>query len=333
MNYRDLDPFLRRITDHEEQYRNGYSPNYESRVNAVPHTKIINGNEVLFFRLKDLMPPKDGLFLYYRKHSRFQRFPEHCHDGIELNYMYSGSCTQIINGKKYTIKQGQTLLLNSDTVHQIEPLSENDILLNLNIEKEYLTSNFFNRFSSESIVTRFFLDNLTEGVNHNDFILFHSEKSERLHTFICEFLCEWYDPSLVSIDIISSLLTIIISELINIYKKELVHHDDHYKNNTILVLLHYIEKNYQTSTLQSTADFFNLNPNYMSNLLKKHTGYSYRELVLHQKINTAKILLNNSNLSITEIANQIGYNNVTFFYDKFKKEVGCLPGEYRKQIR
>lgn len=103
------------------------------------------------------------------------------------------------------------------------------------------------------------------------------------------------------------------------------------QNKSILAILHYIENNFQTCNLKDTANFFNLNANYMSNLLKKNTGYSYRELVLHQRINAAKQLLRNSPLSIVEISNNIGYQNVSFFYDKFAKEVGCLPSEYRQK--
>ncbi|MDO5348423.1 MAG: AraC family transcriptional regulator [Lachnospiraceae bacterium] len=327
MNLQQLDQMLRQITEHELEYKNGKTIDYAS----IYDTRIINGKKVLFCNFGKLSVRNGGLLLFAKKHSRFQAFPEHCHSDIEINYMYAGNCTQVINGKKYTLSEGQLIFLNSDTVHQIEPLGEDDILLNLNIENKYLTSNFFNRFSSESIVTRFFLDALTEGVAHNDFLIFHSQNSDRLRLFIGEFMCEWYSPSLVTADILNSLLTLILTETINVYKHELSSQEDLNKNPVIPVL-HYIEANYQNCSLTDTARFFNINPNYLSNLLKKHTGYSYRELVLHQKINTAKQLLRSSSMSVIEIAAYIGYNNVSFFYKKFQEEVGCLPGDYRQRI-
>lgn len=327
MDLTELDRELRRITEHEKEYQKGYFKDYSKLYNR----KNVNGKDVLYFSLKSLDPSKEGLLLMVKKHSRFQNFPEHCHNDIEINYMYSGSCTQIINEKEITLQQGQALFLNYDTIHQIRPLGEDDILINLNIEKEYLNSNFFNRFSSESIVMNFFLNALNERVAHNDFMLFHSEYSERLRIFISEFMCEWFSPSLVSSDIMSSLLTLILLELINVYKNDVTHQKNSQQNKSIIAILHYIENNFQTCNLKDTANFFNLNANYMSNLLKKNTGYSYRELVLHQRINSAKQLLRNSSLSIVEISNNIGYQNVSFFYDKFAKEVGCLPSEYRQK--
>lgn len=329
MNLKELDTVLRRITEHEEEYRKGRYRDYS----AIYSSKRVHGQDVLYFSLKNLEPSKEGLSLLAKKHSRFQHFPAHCHSDIEINYIYSGTCAQIINGKRYVLTEGQTIFLNYDTIHQIEPLGEEDILINLNIEPDYLTSNFFNRFSSESIVMNFFLNAMNDRMAHHDFLIFHSQDSERLRLFIGEFMCEWFDPSLVSSDILSSLLTLILSELINVYKKDLSKQYQDYSNTSVIAILHYIESNYKTCRLKETAGFFNLNPNYLSNLLKKTTGFSFRELVLQQKLNAAKLLLKNSSYSVTEICSQIGYQNVSFFYDKFQNETGLLPGDYRKRYR
>lgn len=324
MNERELDALLRRDTKSELNYKNGIFKDYSK----IYKKRRLNGKDVLYFSIEDL---DSSALITAKKHSRYQNFPAHCHSSIEINYMYSGKCTQIINGNEHILQEGQTLFLNYDTVHQIQPLGENDILLVLNIRKDYLTSNFFNRFSSESIVMNFFLNCLNDHVAHNNFLIFHSQTSERLRIFMSEFMCEWYSPSLVASDIMNSLLTLILSELINVYKKDISHQENSPQDNLVIAILHYIERNYAKCSLTDTALFFNLNANYLSNLLKKHTGYSYRELVVHQKINTAKQLLKTTSLSIVEISNKIGYQNVSFFYEKFQAQVGCLPGDYRRQ--
>lgn len=327
MNLQNLDQTLRQTTEHELEYKNGKQNKYRNNFK----TTNINGQEVLYISLRDMIQYQNGAFISVKKHSRFQTFPLHCHDDIEINYMYSGTCRQIINGKTYSLTKGQTLLLNSETIHTIEPLDEDDILININIEKDFLNANFFNRFSSDSILTSFFLDAITDGVAHDNYLIFHSENSERLSLFVSEFLCEWYSPSMVSKDIIESLFTLIITELVNVYKKDLTHSMADIDKNPLIPILRYIEQNYLTCSLKSTAKFFNLNANYLSNLLKKHTGYSYRELIQKQKIKSAQQLLKNTNHNIVEIANILGYENVSFFYKKFQEECNCLPGEFRKR--
>ena len=41
-------------------------------------------------------------------------------------------------------------------------------------------------------------------------------------------------------------------------------------------------------------------------------------------------LMNTSNMSIQDIIHTVGYNNVTFFYDQFKRRTGLTPAEWRR---
>ena len=76
----------------------------------------------------------------------------HIYPWVELSYMYSGSCIQKINGKPVELKQGQTLLLDLQTIHEIPVLADDQILLNIFIRKEYLNVSFFNRFSHKIVL-------------------------------------------------------------------------------------------------------------------------------------------------------------------------------------
>lgn len=72
-------------------------------------------------------------------------------------------------------------------------------------------------------------------------------------------------------------------------------------------------------------------PYYLSNLLKKRTGSSFQTLVTNQRMLTARQLLLNSSLAITEVASRVGYENTTFFYKKFEQLYGCSPSEFRRK--
>lgn len=296
-------------------------------------TRMLNGKDVLYVPLRDINLYKSGPLFTIKKHSRYQSFPVHCHDSIEINYMYSGSCKQIINGKEYELQTGQTLLLNLNTVHQVLPLGENDTLLNININQDFLISHFLMRFSVDSAVTRFLISALTDSIRKDNFLLFRSEKSEHLKQYIEDLLCEWYDPSLVSQDISESLLSLIVLELVLSYKDNFTQDFSINGATPVLPILRYIEENYLTCTLSETARIFNLNQNYLSNLLKKHTGFSYRELVQQQKLSASEHLLQSSDLSISKIAHMAGYENVSFFYKKFAEKNHCNPNDYRKKHR
>ena len=59
------------------------------------------------------------------------------------------------------------------------------------------------------------------------------------------------------------------------------------------------------------------------------TGKTYKEIVQTQRMLNAANYLKNSNLPIYEISEKSGYNNLTFFYKKFKEYYGLSPQEYR----
>ncbi len=77
------------------------------------------------------------------------------------------------------------------------------------------------------------------------------------------------------------------------------------------------------------AEKMNLSPNYFSDLLKNETGKNTQEHIHCYLLERAKYLLSNSNLSISEIAYNLGFEYSQSFSKLFKKKVGVSPGIYR----
>lgn len=322
MDHQSMDTLIRSLTPREVDNLNGFTNTYTKKMRLDHLTKDGKGVYTL--------PPQSEFFLpiILKKHSRFQHFPLHIHELIEINYMYSGNSNQKVNGNSVLLKEGHILFLDTQTNHELEPLGENDILINILINKTVLTNSFFSRLSSDSILAKFFIDTLNQSSQHNNYVLINSESSSRLRLYFNELLCEWFSPSLNHFDIMINLFILILSELVNIYEKTYNTFDNSGKTSTIHILK-YIESNYKTCDLSSTAAHFNLSPNYLSNLLRKNTGSSFLGLVHSQKIESAKNMLKYTELSVSEIANNVGYKNISFFYKKFKEIYNCLPGEYR----
>jgi AraC-like DNA-binding protein len=66
---------------------------------------------------------------------------------------------------------------------------------------------------------------------------------------------------------------------------------------------------------------------------KKICGHSIYEEICQQKIQRACVLLQRSNISITEIAFDSGFNSYQRFHSFFKKYMQTTPKEYRKKYR
>ena len=339
MNLSSLDHYLRKISSSEKHYLAGYP--YKSW-ESLPSRKINGRNVYVFSSPQDTSPstgrkPNSSVLsaaltpaIELKKNSRFNPVPEHIHSHIEINYVYSGQCPQSIDGKEVILKQNQVLLIDTSCPHSIGRLEENDIMLSLAIHKDFLRNTFFSYLSEDSIVSKFFINTLNEQTDHDHFLLFHSEGNRRISFFFQELCCECYDPSINSDSILLHLFYLILAELLNVYEKDMTKEAENFSDSPIVPMLHYIEKNFLTCTQKSVADFFHISPTYVSILLKKYIGMSYIELIQNQKLLHAATLLKSTQLSVVDISNESGYENVSFFYKKFKKKYNCSPKEYRE---
>ena len=77
------------------------------------------------------------------------------------------------------------------------------------------------------------------------------------------------------------------------------------------------------------AEYVHLNPDYLTRLMKKQTGYSLKEYVTRRKMETARTLLRTTTLPVGFIAAKLGYNNFSHFSYTYKKIMDVTPQEER----
>lgn len=319
-----LDHYLRSFSEVERTHLR--DPNHYKHSN-YPTTVTLNGRTVYVFdRIGDLSLDK----ITITKHERFIPVPLHVHAWVEINYIYSGSCTQIINDETVVLTEGQLCLIDTETPHAIMETGENDIVINILLSKKMLTTAFLSRLSNKGIVADFLVNAISEGGAHNHYIIFHSQENKKISRLMREMLCEYFDQTPYFDEIIESYMVIIFTELLRVFRYDAHQPHAQIANETSLIdILQYIENHYMSCTLASAATHFNYSRSYFSTLIKRLTGKSFNELVRIQRLSHASLLIEKTSLPIYEIANKVGYDNLTFFYRKFKQYYGVSPQEYR----
>lgn len=102
------------------------------------------------------------------------------------------------------------------------------------------------------------------------------------------------------------------------------------KSPYIEPIIQYIEENYNSiSSVKEIADIVNLNSDYFCRMFKDNFGMTFIDYLTQFRIEKAKKLLAKTDIPITEIPFDIGYNSITYFTRVFKKKVGTSPSEYR----
>lgn len=97
-------------------------------------------------------------------------------------------------------------------------------------------------------------------------------------------------------------------------------------------ITNYINEHYNNANLGlgMIATNFNISEGYVSSLFKEQTGVNFTEYVESQRINKACELLKTTDISISDIGTQVGYNSVQSFRRAFKRIHGVSPSELRK---
>ena len=92
----------------------------------------------------------------------------------------------------------------------------------------------------------------------------------------------------------------------------------------------YIHENAKSKiSLKDIAASLHVNASYLSSIFKKETGIAITLFIAELKMEDAKKLLENTNLAVTDICYQVGYDNPSYFTEVFKKTTGMTPKEYK----
>lgn len=93
----------------------------------------------------------------------------------------------------------------------------------------------------------------------------------------------------------------------------------------------YIQEHYREALkLEEVSRVIGFNATYFSTVFKKETGKSFLDYLTEVRMNKAKQLLCRGDLSVNDVAEEVGYQDLKYFSKLFKKATGISPSEYKK---
>ncbi|MEI4768650.1 response regulator [Psychrobacillus sp. FJAT-51614] len=110
--------------------------------------------------------------------------------------------------------------------------------------------------------------------------------------------------------------------------------DEAFPASTIDQVLAYLETTpLRQVSLTDAAKSVHLNPSYLSQLFKQQLNTKFVDYLTELRIQEGKRLLLNTTLKMSEIADRVGYSEVAYFSNNFKKMTGYSPSEFRKSTK
>lgn len=266
-----------------------------------------------------------------RKHTRFIDFPMHKHNYVELSYVYMGQMTQIVDGSEITLQEGELMILNQVIAHEIKAVGPEDIIINFIIKPEFFQY-IFSLADTDNSIFNFILNTIYTDQSKGEYLYYKVSDETSIKETIEKIITELYEPSSISNVTIKLLVGLLLVELTKHSKNIEVYSADNYEKKLNLDILRYIDEHYVEGSLTQIAKQLN-QPDYkICRIVKKYTGVTFKQLVQETRLNKTVDLLTKSDLSIADIMESVGYENITYFYKIFKEKYTMTPNEYRKAV-
>jgi len=276
----------------------------------------------------DILPNDRDVFVY--KHLNYIDDITHSHDYFEICYVYKGTCRLKFEKENLSLQEGELCIIAPMSIHEVNVDDFTSVLVTISIRKSTLDTAFFSLISQKDLLSCFFRTLLYEQSNAN-YLLFYTDNTADMKLIIKNLFVENHADDSYANNGCSSWITILFSYLLRNYSKTMYFYDYNLTSDFSLVL-QYIQHNYKHLKLKDLAKFFHFNESHLSTLITKNTGSSFTDLITNFKLSDSIHYLQNTDLSIEEIAERVGYHSADHFSRIFKKKHKYSPQQYRKII-
>ena len=283
----------------------------------------------MYFELKENKPhgTKDDPFSTYHIENAGRSFqiPVHWHDEFEIIYVRSGFLTVSISGESYIGKTGEAFVVSPGNLHLMGSQSGTVDYYTFLFPLKYIS------FRTDDMLD----EKLLEPLNSGHLMICPRVKDTAKE--LCEQLIEIYeaknDESESKITTQVRTKIILLQFILEMWKKGFVIENDTSGRNTVeKEMVSYIQQNFTGKiSLREFGEQFHLSEKYISRYFKEHFHITLSQYVTYLRLEHAKQLLQDTDIPVTDVAMQSGYQNVSYFIRSFKKTYGVSPLKYRKK--
>ena len=264
-------------------------------------------------------------------------YPAHMHSGtVEIICVLDGVVSISDSALNHKLISGDVYIFNAKDPHKIMTVSENNIILTVQIDIDHYKQYFKNLdviyFICDSFINK---EQLTVELRHLRFLLarvyqeYTSEKRsdsilENITIDLLGFLMEQFQYYTYSKSNENSY---------DIVRRQEMKADDPFYNR-IYDIINFIYANFQKKiSLEEIANREFLSVCYLSRYIKKACGLSFCELVAIARCEEAERLLGATNKTVDEIALEVGFSNRKHLNLYFQRWFQQTPSAYRRSLR
>lgn len=267
----------------------------------------------------------------------------HRHDFIEIAYIVSGRGIHQVGDRQYRTRAGDLFIINHDVAHGFFPLPEdaekdstssgtspvvyNCVFLPTFLDASLLDSASFGHVASSWLFRTLFPET---GIPEADLHLSGADSRE-IGALFAQMHGEYREARKGYADIIRALLILIIIKVFRLMDAAPASSASDTHRRLVDQAIAYMKEHFSTELrLEDVAMQSFVSKHHFSRLFREVTGTRFSDYIQQLRIDQAVLLLRTTEKKVVDIAAECGFHDLKNFYVIFRKQLGCTPGDYRK---
>ena len=250
----------------------------------------------------------------------------HSHNFVEIAYVAEGTGLHVVNGAEHRVSRGDVFLINYDIPHEFVSVGEPLLIYNCIFTPSYFNSTLGESRNFFDITDHFLLNNLYTNLPTDCiFATARASENNRILNIYEKMLEEFTAKQIGYRDImrgyVIELLVILCRLKLNVGSG---------RTQRLLGIFEYINAHYKEDlSVEELSRAAGFSASHFRRLFKSFSGKSVTLYIQTLRVQEACVLLKNGELSVEQIAREVGYSDMKHFYTVFKRISGKLPKAFR----
>lgn len=275
-----------------------------------------------------------GQRLIHRQYPRRSWY--HKHEYVEILYVIEGTFKQILLGEERQFERGEFVITDQNCEHADVIEAKDAAVLFLQIRGDYLEQ-LLKSYDGTDEMQRFLFHALWRQQREQSFLELSKRRQEAtaldverlLENLLSENLNKMAGHEQIEKGFMIRLLHYLCQE----YSLQVHTDSKESREKAFLYELEcYIRIHAATVTVKELEEQFHYHRNYYHTILKKYRNRSFQQYVIEIRMKYARQLLEQTTMSMKDIAHQVGYENVSHFYHLFKEFYKKAPRDFRGEL-
>lgn len=254
----------------------------------------------------------------------------HRHEYYEMIYVYQGKRTMQIEEQEVVLRENEFCIFDMKCAHKDLRMKSEGIAFYCCMTRKMVDNYFLDHIQSKILRHFFLLENeMKSDVSY--FRLRNEENAELIEKYLANIFMELEGETIGYERLVQVYILRILNSHHELQPSDMFVFPKKLRGTKLFQsVARYISSNIADISLQMLCEEFHYQTDYYNRLIKKHTGLTYSDYIQSVRIEKAKNLLLNTDLSVQKIMMVVGYRYHSHFYATFKKETGETPFDYRQ---